>query len=158
MPPPPKAPVDPVAERLRGRLMQQSLRRLLDRVRGARDVLPHLAALETSLGKHGPEVIATITRPALARICSQLSSLPLPEDDPPLHDLLTRLMDRLEAQRVAQEEVSPYRSTFIGERTLVIEEASHSDFMQAANAQATTVRAEFMDLPDWSVGTVRGQP
>ena len=152
--PPPNAPVDPVAERLRGRLMQQPLRMLLDRVRGARDVLRNLAALETSLGKQGTGVIATIAPHTLARICSQLSSLPLPTDDPPLHDLLTRLMDRLDAQQVH----SDFRSPFIGERTLVIQDASHSEFMLVANGQAPTVRAVFLDLPDWSVGTVRGQP
>lgn len=123
------------AERLRGRLMQQSLTQLLNRVRGARDVLPHLAALENSLGRHGASVIATIPSHGLARICSQLSSLPLPKDDPPLHDLLTRLMDALEANQPTPQ----YLSTFDGEATLVIEDVSHSEFMGVAMAHADTV-------------------
>lgn len=144
MPPPaPPAASDPVAERLRGRLMQQSLRTLLDRVRGARNVLPHLAALETSLGKHGTAVIATIATPTLSRICSQLSSLPLPSDDPPLHDLLTRLLDTLEAQQPTPQ----FLSTFVGENTLVIQDGSHSDFMDLENAHADTVRCELEATP-----------
>jgi hypothetical protein len=104
---PPSVPQDPAAERLRGRLMQQSLGQLLDRVRGSREVLPHLAALENSLGRHGTAVIASIPASGLAKICSQLSSLPLPKDDPPLHDLLTRLMDALEATRPRRSSSPP---------------------------------------------------
>lgn len=138
MPLPPPLAAAPAAERVRGRLMQQSLRALLDQVHGARAALPHLAALETSLGKHGTPVIATISTPTLARICHQLSSLPLPEDDPPLQDLLTRLLDALDAQQPTPQ----YLSTFVGENTLVIQDASHSDFMKAENAHAPTVRGE----------------
>lgn len=123
-----KPDADAAAARLRGQHMQQSLRALLDRVRGSRDVLPHLAALENSLGKHGSAVIDTITPQMLAKICSQLSSLPLPTEDPPLHDLLTRLMDALEASRP----VPQFLSTFVGEDTLVIREGSHSEFMSLA--------------------------
>lgn len=134
MPNPPTVPLDPAAERLRGRLMQQSLGNLLDRVRGSREVLPHLAALENSLGRHGTAVIASIAPNGLAKICSQLSSLPLPKDDPPLHDLLTRLMDALEATRPTPQ----FLSTFVGEDTLVIENVSHSEFMDVAMSHADT--------------------
>lgn len=127
-------PSDPVAERVRGRLMQQSLRRLLDRVRGAREVLPHLAALENSLGKHGLAVIDQVPRHTLAKICSQLSSLPLPEDDPPLNDLLTRLLDMLEGPLP----VPHFEPTEVTEATLVIEDGSHSEFMQLQRSQAET--------------------
>jgi hypothetical protein len=120
---------------VRGRLMQQSLRALLDRVRGAREVLPHLAALELALGRGGSGAIDDIPPHWLAKICSQLSSLPLPQQDPPLHDLLSRLMDRLEAQRPA----SNYRSNFGGQHGLEVDEASHSDFAAAAAEQATTL-------------------
>ncbi len=134
MPNPPPIAQDPAAERLRGRLMQQSLRKLLDRVRGSREVLPHLAALENSLGRHGTAVIASIPAPSLAKICSQLASLPLPKDDPPLHDLLTRLMDTLEAMRPTPQ----FLSTFVGEDTLVIHDVSHSEFMDVAMSHADT--------------------
>jgi hypothetical protein len=141
MPNPPTVPLDPAAERLRGRLMQQSLGQLLDRVRGSREVLPHLAALESSLGRQGTAVIASIPANALAKICSQLSSLPLPKEDPPLHDLLTRLMDALEATRPTPQ----FLSTFVGEDTLVIHDVSHSEFMDVAMSHADT---EPMPLDD----------
>jgi hypothetical protein len=139
MPNPPSLPQDPAAERLRGRLMQQSLTHLLNRVRGSREVLPHLAALENSLGRHGPAVITSIPAHSLAKICSQLSSLPLPKDDPPLHDLLTRLMDALENTRSKPK----FLPTTVGESTLVIEDVSHSEFMDVAMAHADTEPVPF---------------
>lgn len=130
-PPVPKPRPDPVAERLQARLMQQSLRRLLDRVTGARDVLPHLAALENSLGKHGLALLETVPLHTLAKICSQLSSLPLPDDDPSLNALLTRLLDTLEAKSPRNQ----FQPTEVTEATLVIEDVvSHSEFMALQNA------------------------
>jgi hypothetical protein len=139
MPPPTDAEPAPAfrhdgLELLRGRLMQESLTRLLDRVRGSREVLPHLAALEISLGKSGTSVIADIAPHWLAKICSQLSSLPLPAQDPALHDLLSRLMDVMEGQRPH----SHYRSGF--DSRLMVDEASHTDFAAASAEQATTQR------------------
>lgn len=122
------------ADRLRGRLMAQSLSKLLDRVRGAREVLPHLAALERGLMDKGTPALAGIPRHWLSKICSQLASLPLPGDDPPLHDLLGRLMDALENHR-SEGADAPFNM----ERTVIIEEVSHSDFMDAARGVATTI-------------------
>ncbi|MBK6470627.1 MAG: hypothetical protein IPF94_07780 [Betaproteobacteria bacterium] len=131
-------------DRLRGRLMAQALGKLLDRVRGARDVLPHLAALERGLTAGGTAVIDRVPRPALAKLCSQLSSLPLPEDDPALQDLLSRLMDALEgrkpaASRPGLQPLMPDRDDrpFDMERTVVIQEVSHSDFMAVARGEST---------------------
>ncbi|MBX3600098.1 MAG: hypothetical protein KF863_05710 [Rubrivivax sp.] len=118
---------DPGHDRVRGRLMQQSLAALLDRVRGARDVLPHLAALEQALGERGTAAIAGIAPQHLTRICTQLSSLPLPEGDQPLQDLQERLLNALEASRRPRGEPA-----FDPERTVVIREISHSEFMAAA--------------------------
>ena len=129
--------VAPGADRLRGRLMAQSLSRLLDRVRGAREVLPHLAALERGLMDNGTLSLAGIPRHWLAKICSQLASLPLPADDPPLHDLLGRLMDALESHR-SDGDNAPFNM----ERTVIIEEISHTDFMIAARADAPTQHDE----------------
>ena len=125
--------VDGVA-RLKGRLMAQSLGQLLDRAPGARDVLPHLAALERALLEAGVSAINRVPAHWLHRICTQLSSLPLPEEDPPLHDLLQQLMDRLQTphDRLHVSEA------FDPERTVVIREISHSDFMAEEKAQATT--------------------
>jgi hypothetical protein len=122
--------------RLKGRLMALSLGQLLDQARGARDVLPHLAALERSLLEAGIAAIDQVPGQWLHRICTQLSSLPLPEHDPPLHDLLERLMQRLQAlheppARTRLDEFDP-------ERTVVVREITHSEFMAEENAQATT--------------------
>ncbi|MCY7316532.1 MAG: hypothetical protein LH480_13185 [Rubrivivax sp.] len=89
-------------EALRGKLMAASLGALLDRARGAREVLPHLAALERGLIDRGAGAVTKVPVQWLARIVSQLASLPLPDDDPPLHDLLQRLMDRLHAHGSTQ--------------------------------------------------------
>lgn len=152
-PAPPLASSD--ADRLRGRLMSHALGRLLDRVRGAREVLPHLAALERGLFDGGTVVIDRAPRQGLAKLCSQLSSLPLPDDDPALHDLLTRLMDAMEGKqpapalapvkpRPALRPVMPDRDDrpFDMEATVVIEEVSHSDFMKVARGEAPTQRSE----------------
>ncbi len=140
------------SDRVRGRLMAQALGKLLDRVRGARDVLPHLAALERGLLDGGTVVIDRVPRQGLAKLCSQLSSLPLPDDDPALHDLLTRLMDVLEGRKPAPPAPArpPPRPVlhdrddmpFDMERTVVIEEVSHSDFMKVSRGESTTQRRE----------------
>ena len=134
----PPVPAPPTAtsgaELVRGRLMQQSLGVLLDRVRGAREVLPHLAALERALGAMGSGAIARLPRTALTKICSQLSSLPLPPNDPPLHDLLSRLLDALEGPHRAGN----FLSTFGGNSQLQVSEASHSDFAAVSRAYGTT--------------------
>jgi hypothetical protein len=132
---PPAPPRDAASERLRGRLMAQSLQAVLDRVRGAREVLPHLAALESGLLQHGLDAIGRIPPHWLPKICTQLSSLPLPEQDPALQDLLDRLMATLkDNQRPATGS-----GDFDPERTVVIREISHSDFMAASNEMATTI-------------------
>ena len=135
--PPPTAP-SPAREtdtaRLQGRLMHLSLKALLDRVRGAREALPHLAALETALGERGAAAIGAIPPQWRTRICSQLSSLPLPEDDLPLQDLLGRLLASLDT---CPHSVSLDREGDM-ERTVVIQEISHSEFMAVAAAQAAS--------------------
>lgn len=155
--PPPSAPTLAPAtppdsrDRLRGRLMAQALGKLLDRVRGARDVLPHLAALERGLADGGTVVIDRVPRAGLAKLCSQLSSLPLPDDDPALQDLLTRLLDALEGRKPAPAPARPPPRPVLHdrddmpfdiERTVVIEEVSHSDFMKVARGEGTIQRRE----------------
>jgi hypothetical protein len=139
------------SDRVRGRLMAQALGKLLDRVRGARDVLPHLAALERGLIDGGTLVIDSVPRPGLAKLCSQLSSLPLPDDDPALQDLLNRLMDALEGRKPAPASPKPALRPvqqdrddrpFDMERTVVIEEVSHSDFMRVASGETTVQRRD----------------
>ena len=128
------------AVHLRGRLMAFSLGALLDQVRGAREVLPHLAALENALLAQGGVAVDEVPAHWLGKICSQLGSLPIPPDDPPLNDLLGRLMDALEGRRAdrAQRDDLPFDI----ERTVVINEISHSDFMAAQRSDATTLHGD----------------
>ena len=137
-PPPAPHPADsPDADRVRSYLMQASLKALLDQVRGSREVLPHLAALETSLGKSGIAATLTLAPRLLGKICSQLSSLPVPSDDAPLLDLLTRLMDALgEPTRPHQQPPA------VDDSKMMVTEISHSDFMRATFEQATTRQGE----------------
>ena len=143
-PAPPRAPdsrqgwVASDTERVRSRLMLASLKALLDQVRGSRQVLTHLAALETLLAKRGVAGLDSIAPKVLARICGQLANLPLPQDDPPLTDLLGRLLDRLDTQPLPQQ----YLSTFMSDSRLMVSEASHSEFEAAALDNATTQQAD----------------
>ena len=131
--PPSRAAYESPADRLRSRLMAASLGSLLDRVRGSREVLPHLAALERGLLAEGMAAFNKVQPHWLRRIASQLGSLPLPEDDEPLQDLLHRVMDMLESERSALDNVP-----FDMERTVVIEEMSHTDFMAVTRADLPT--------------------
>ncbi|MEO5733804.1 MAG: hypothetical protein ABIN96_03955 [Rubrivivax sp.] len=151
----------PLLDRDPARLMHASLARLLDQVRGARAVLPHLTALERALGKQGLTVVDTCPHPALARICAQLASLPLPDDDIPLQALQTRLLQALggpaaglaaataasgsrAATNSAANATAPAAHTpdfrpsmpFDDSRMLSVDEASMTDFDAAVQAQA----------------------
>jgi uncharacterized protein YqgV (UPF0045/DUF77 family) len=118
------------AELQRGRLMQRSLRVLLDQVRGARKVLPHLAALEAALGTRGAEAVERIPPQFVGKVFRQLRVLPLPEDDAALQELIARLKEALRRQpEVRTLQLSP----FDPEATVVITEGSHSEFMRALN-------------------------
>ena len=126
------------ADRVRSRLMLASLRALLDQVRGSRQVLTHLAGLEALLAKRGVAGLDSIEPPALERVCSQLASLPLPHNDPPLTDLLGRLLDRMEPQTAPQ----PFLSSFLSDSRLMVSEATHSEFEAAARGLATTQHSD----------------
>lgn len=122
--------------------MAQSLCRLLDQARGAREVLPHLAALERGLLEFGTTAVDRVPEHWLARICSQLSSLPLPDEDPALRDLLQRLMSRMQRQQPAQDSdwLNAADGGFHPEKTVVIREISHSEFAAATEENQTTIR------------------
>lgn len=76
------------ADRVRGRLMHAALKAMLDQVRGARAAFPHLAALEEALGQRGFGAIDEVPVQWLAKITTQLGSLPLRDEDLELQDLL----------------------------------------------------------------------
>jgi hypothetical protein len=133
---PPASATPTPADRVRGRLMAQSLGQLLDRAPGAREVLPHLAALERSLLEKGAGAIELVPAHWLSKIGSQLASLPVAENDAPLQDLLARLLGAVQQER---QEWNP-GSDFSPERTVVIREITHSAFDAAASEQAETIR------------------
>lgn len=142
---PPIQPASPAnvsdkgADRVRGKLMQASLKSLLDQVRGARDALPHLAALERALLAQGPAAVDAMPHAMLARIYSQLSSLPLPQDDLPLQDLVSRMKEALARERAPAPSRPPALWAEDPDldmtRTVVIQEISHSEFMAVADLQ-----------------------
>ena len=132
--------------------MQQSLSLLLNHVPGARQALPHLAALEAALVEHGTPLLAGMSRPVLAKICRQLASLPVAADDAPLHDLQERLLCALESTQMQRPPVPKHLhlhaqlhelSDFLTEEKLLVAEASFDDFAAAAAGFVTTQRGAF---------------
>jgi hypothetical protein len=136
--PPDPAGRDDDPRLVRGRFMAKSLQALLDQVPGSRRVLPHLAALERGLMDKGTDAIGRIPGHWLPKICTQLSGLPIPERDPPLHELLNRLLRALEQHQMPQH----LEGEFDPERTVVIREVSHTDFMAARAEMATTMHGD----------------
>lgn len=121
--------------------MASSLGALLDKARGAREVLPHLAALERGLLEHGLGAIERVPENWLPRICSQLSSLPFPEQDPVLHELLQKLMTRMNSQAAEGSDwLNAPDGGFDPQKTVVIREISHTEFDAASEENLTTIR------------------
>lgn len=116
------------ANRIRGQLMYMALRDLLNQVRGARDALPHLAALERALGEKGVAAIDDVPPQWLAKMASQLSSLPVRADDRELGELLRRLFSALEATKAPRIEDARFLSDFHTDDRVEVNEVSHSMF------------------------------
>jgi len=130
-----------VADRVRGQLMQTALKEMLDQVGGARKALPHLAALEGAIGRRGASAIAEVPAHWLAKIISQLSSLPLSENDLELQDLLSGLCRALRRQQEASASPAPvtqteYLSDFHDSARLEVRELTHSAFAEEFPTQA----------------------
>ncbi len=139
-----------VADRVRGQLMQAALKELLDQVRGARAALPHLAALEDALGRRGAAAVAEVPPQWLGRIITQLSGLPLRDDDPELQDLLSRLCTALGRHQqptapAPQEDAHP--SDFHDPVCLEVREISHSAFADEFPTQAGRHRVTLPGTP-----------
>lgn len=113
----------------RGRSMQRSLRRLLDRVPGSRSALPHLAALEGALGQLGAQAVDQVSAHSLAKMLAQLRVLPLDPADGPIQDLfaLVQRVLRPQARERREHQLSPHDP----QSTVIITEGSESDFMNA---------------------------
>ncbi|MFM7704315.1 MAG: hypothetical protein ACKO6D_05245, partial [Rubrivivax sp.] len=104
----------------------------------------HLAALERGLKQEGTIAVDRIPEHWLGRITSQLSSLPLPDHEAPLHELLQRLAERLRPAAIEWEAPSmPCR--FDAEQTVVIREISHSEFLAASDEMAPTMPLPILD-------------
>jgi hypothetical protein len=122
--------------------MASSLATLLDRVNGARGVLPYLAALETALQQQGLTPLETMSTQTLSRICAQLASLTVADDDLPLQDLQSLLLRALKRRSVPTGDgagaLSTTSQSFDGGAVMVTE-ISHSAFMAATAGHADTV-------------------
>jgi hypothetical protein len=144
-PEPPPLTLVPTEAEL-GPAMARSLTALLDRVTGARDVLPHLAALEDGLRRHGAAAVELVPPHGLARMTSQLTALPADAADAALMTLRTRLAVAWERVRNPPPEPTPtapgnagqFLSTFINETKVEVCEVSHSAFLAALDAQRTS--------------------
>jgi hypothetical protein len=143
-------------DQARAHVMAGSLSRLLDRVRGSREVLPHLAALESALLQHGLAVLDNASILVLRRISTQLASLPVADDDAPLQDLQMRLLDamgRRTQSAPAPAAIGPstvhgpfvssvatrpgFGDSVIGQDKVEVRELSHSAFMAVQQGEDT---------------------
>lgn len=123
--PAPNAP-----EPTRIQAMLASLRALLDPVPNARKVLPHLAALEADLARHGLFVLRGAPMHALIKTSEELASLPIRNDDAPLQELGTLLLGELEWRSKPGRQ---YLSTFVAPDKLEVSEGSATDFLALSN-------------------------
>lgn len=135
MPPTPSRPVHPPppggTPDARSQAMAKSLGAILDRVSGARDALPLMAALERSLLRLGIGAVESASTTSLTRIASQLATLPVADDDAPMQDLQSRLLAVIGARAHANGSPQGFLSSFLTERKLAVSESSLSDFMRA---------------------------
>jgi hypothetical protein len=141
-------PAATAVDRARARVMAMSLKVLLDRVRGSREALPHLAALETVLPAQGLGPLDTMSVTTLSRICTQLASLPVGESDAPLQDLQNRLLAAVARRNPAPApgagvtggNLRSLAATGDGsDAAVVVSEITHSAFMAALQERQSTV-------------------
>lgn len=130
MPTPPNDSPDgdrPAEASPRALAMADALGRILDRVKGSREVLPLMAALEQSLRAQGLKSIDSASLGALSRIASQLSTLPVADDDAPMRDLQGYLLHRLSPP--ADPKPAIFQPSLISSANLEVSEGSFTDFM-----------------------------
>lgn len=138
---PPTPPNDPAVPhpdpaRKAGRAMASSLKAVLDRVPGARDALPHLAALERALAADGTGVLAHIPLPSLKRMGAQLAALPLDLGDKPLRALQVQvqsaLLRREDPPPPRRPDPLPYLPSSLDESRVEVTEVSESEWAAAS--------------------------
>lgn len=123
-------PAEP-AERKAGRAMAFSLKCLLDQVPGAREVLPHLAALERGLAADGPAVLDQVPLPALRKMGAQLASLPVRPQDLPLRALQVQLLQALD-RRSVRPPMPSYLPSALDAGRVEVQEISASEWAAAS--------------------------
>lgn len=111
--------------------MAAALGAILDRVRGARDALPLMAALENSLRSKGMQAIHETALSTMVRVAAQLEALPIASDDAAMQALRLHVMDRV-GVRTTLPSSGPL-SDFGDGDALEVSEVSFSDFDHAGH-------------------------
>ncbi len=117
------------AETERARAISAALTAMLNPVPGSRKVLPHLAAVEADLPRHGLVVLGKVSTPTLVKLAQELATLPVAANNTALHDLQALLLGELDARSRPRRE---FLSTFVATDRLEVSEGSHTDFMNVA--------------------------
>jgi hypothetical protein len=122
---------------LQSMLVNTDLKALLDRAKGSRPVLKHLAMLEIRLRLEGAGAIDTLTPETLRKVIEQLEGVlpyPVPQGLAALRarlDVALLAREREEQARVASPPTMPVGlapSTFLNAEKLEVREASFTDF------------------------------
>lgn len=132
---------------LQSMLVSTDLKALLDRAKGSRPVLKHLAMLEIRLRLEGPAMIDTLPLETLRKVVDQLEAVlpyPVPQGVAALRARLDVALLARERERQASIAPPPTMpaglapSTFLGESKLVVQEASLTDFDREVRSWAPT--------------------
>jgi hypothetical protein len=129
VPPPPH----PDPARKAGQAMSDALRGLLDRVPGARQVLPYLAALESGLAAEGTAVLDIIPIPSLQRMGAQLASLPVDPTDLPLRALQVALLSALSRRNETHRPSPSFGPSALGPSQVEVVELGDTDWAAASD-------------------------
>lgn len=126
------SPPHPNPARKAGQAMSDALKALLDRVPGARQVLPYLAALETGLAADGTDVLDLIPVSSLQRMGAQLASLPVDPADLPLRALQVALLAAL-SRRNDPVPVHAFVPSGLGSHQVEVMELGDTDWAAASD-------------------------
>lgn len=115
--------------------MALALKLMLDKVAGARDALPHLAALERALAADGTTVLERIPLPSLRRMGAQLAALPLELDNRPLRALQVQVQGAILRRSDApppRPDPLPYLPSSLDASRVEVTEVSESEWAAAS--------------------------